>query len=525
MIYKLKTFFPFFKDKKNIIIFIFFLTLVSSFSQLYSTYILGHLIDLIASKDWLQIKRSYILLIVIKICALLLGNFLNTVQPVLQADIVFRIEQFFLAHIKKLPIHFFDTLDPVYLNTRLNQDANELVNTLLYVATGLPIELFAFLFIFIYFLSTEKFIFLMLLLSIPTYISIYFILQNKVFKKSYAFREEQNKFFAIINLQLDNIPFIKLNSIFSTLDKDLQRGFSPLRNALKKYSILSALFDSLFSTIDSLFFMLFLIYGIYKIYNNEMTIGNFLIIQTFFSYAISSMASLTAFTKQIPDLKVSINRLLEIYTYEKETNGTVVMDHIDSITLSDVSFKHILHEIDFTFENNNIYCLSGSNGKGKTTLLKCILGLYVDEFEGNIFYNDKDIRQLDMYSMRKNYVSYVDQECFQLYNDVDKNIGLYEDAIDLNVTKKEYLLSLFKMTKGKYLNFSGGERQKLSIIRAFLKSNSSLLIFDEPTSSLDYKSKIKFLDLVDKYKLNKIIIIISHDDVILNNSKYQKIEL
>lgn len=365
----------------------------------------------------------------------------------------------------------------------------------------------------------------MLLLSIPTYISIYFILQNKVFKKSYAFREEQNKFFAIINLQLDNIPFIKLNSIFSTLDKDLQRGFSPLRNALKKYSILSALFDSLFSTIDSLFFMLFLIYGIYKIYNNEMTIGNFLIIQTFFSYAISSMASLTAFTKQIPDLKVSINRLLEIYTYEKETNGTVVMDHIDSITLSDVSFKHILHEIDFTFENNNIYCLSGSNGKGKTTLLKCILGLYVDEFEGNIFYNDKDIRQLDMYSMRKNYVSYVDQECFQLYNDVDKNIGLYEDAIDLNVTKKEYLLSLFKMTKGKYLNFSGGERQKLSIIRAFLKSNSSLLIFDEPTSSLDYKSKIKFLDLVDKYKLNKIIIIISHDDVILNNSKYQKIEL
>ena len=166
-----------------------------------------------------------------------------------------------------------------------------------------------------------------------------------------------------------------------------------------------------------------------------MTIGNFLIIQTFFSYAISSMASLTAFTKQIPDLKVSINRLLEIYTYEKETNGTVVMDHIDSITISDVSFKHILHEIDFTFENNNIYCLSGSNGKGKTTLLKCILGLYVDEFEGNIFYNDKDIRQLDMYSMRKNYVSYVDQECFQLYNDVDKNMGLYEDAIDLNVTK------------------------------------------------------------------------------------------
>ena len=153
------------------------------------------------------------------------------------------------------------------------------------------------------------------------------------------------------------------------------------------------------------------------------------------------------------------------------------------------------------------------------------MGLYVEELEGTIFYNDKDIRQLDMYSMRKNYISYVDQECFQLYHDVDKNIHLSEDTFDLDIAKKEYLLSLFKITKGKYLNFSGGERQKLSIIRAFLKSNSSLLIFDEPTSSLDYKSKIKFLDLVDRYKLNKIIIMISHDDMILNNTKYQKIEL
>jgi len=64
-------------------------------------------------------------------------------------------------------------------------------------------------------------------------------------------------------------------------------------------------------------------------------------------------------------------------------------------------------------------------------------------------------------------------------------------------------------------NISGGEKQKISILRELLK-NPEVLIFDEPTSALDSLSKIKLINYLQEIKTDKIIIIISHDEIIKN---------
>jgi ATP-binding cassette subfamily C protein len=63
-------------------------------------------------------------------------------------------------------------------------------------------------------------------------------------------------------------------------------------------------------------------------------------------------------------------------------------------------------------------------------------------------------------------------------------------------------------------NISGGEKQKISILKVLLK-NSPIMIFDEPTSALDYKTTKKFMKYLQESKSDKIIIIISHDDAVI----------
>ena len=136
------------------------------------------------------------------------------------------------------------------------------------------------------------------------------------------------------------------------------------------------------------------------------------------------------------------------------------------------------------------------------------MGLYPSSYGGEIYYNNINIKLLDMYNLRKDKVVFCEQknkinkENLITYN---KRANKYEDMIfdiDIDIIKNIDTDNDLDVK-------SGGELQKLSLLSA-LKSNKEIIILDEPTTFLDVRAKTKLKESIKKLKDDKIIIIIDH---------------
>jgi ATP-binding cassette subfamily C protein len=183
----------------------------------------------------------------------------------------------------------------------------------------------------------------------------------------------------------------------------------------------------------------------------------------------------------------------------------------------------LFSEMSVSFEKGNIYIIKGSNGVGKTSLINALIGLFSDLYSGQIFYNDMNIQNLDMWVIRNELISVLDQ------NPVIIEDSLLSNAtIGLNDFNKHYYNYLCKLMgfsgsggllnkKFEYniaknaANISGGEKQKIAIIRALLKAEADLFVLDEPSSALDEVSRENLKSHLQTLKNKKIILIISHD--------------
>ena len=249
---------------------------------------------------------------------------------------------------------------------------------------------------------------------------------------------------------------------------------------------------------------------------------------------LTSLGALLSVGQKYKEFIVSYDRLNEILIVEAVSNGNIKIDTIESIYIDSLKYSYediqIISNFNYTFEVGNIYVISGKNGKGKSTLLNILSGV-LKASEGNIYYNGININDLDMIKLRKNQISFMSQDIFILTDTMENNV--YLDT-DINKSKK-YLLSnyidLFNFNE--YLskhnksldkmidkNLSEGEKQKIGLIRSFIK-NSNLIILDEPTSSLDISTIQKLKEYLLTLRNEKIIIIVSHDEKILEIADYE----
>ncbi len=167
--------------------------------------------------------------------------------------------------------------------------------------------------------------------------------------------------------------------------------------------------------------------------------------------------------------------------------------------------SHILWEVDLDVEPGSCMCLLGRNGMGKTTLLKCIMGL-LPVASGEITFGDTDLRVAPAERRARLAIGYVPQgrEIFpQLTVEENLEVGLTA-RLDRRRTIPSQVFDLFpvlkQMLKRRGGDLSGGQQQQLAIGRA-LALDPELLILDEPTEGIQPNIVHEIGDII--LKLNR----------------------
>lgn len=180
----------------------------------------------------------------------------------------------------------------------------------------------------------------------------------------------------------------------------------------------------------------------------------------------------------------------------------------------------VLDNINLTISENEIVLIKGKSGSGKTTILN-LIGFLDSDFKGNYLFLDNLVNKKDYPLYRNKYIGFI----FQNYNLINGLTALENIKIPYYYAKEEIedyeknlnslinLLGLNDLLDKKVKDLSGGEKQRVAILRA-LSLKPKLILADEPTASLDPYNKNLIVNIFKKInkELKISIVIVSHDD-------------
>lgn len=192
------------------------------------------------------------------------------------------------------------------------------------------------------------------------------------------------------------------------------------------------------------------------------------------------------------------------------------------IVVDNISFNYgdrsIFHDLKFEVEQGDILCLLGSNGCGKTTLLRCLRG-YLKYHTGNCFLDGTNIRSLKTAALsRKIGFVFQDNTAPFPYSVIEMvkmgrapHLKLFASPTHHDTEIAERALEtvgMHHLKDRKFTQISGGERQ-LAVIARTLAQGPDVILMDEPTSALDFKNQALVLKMINKLAKQGITIILS----------------
>ena len=274
---------------------------------------------------------------------------------------------------------------------------------------------------------------------------------------------------------------------------------------------------------------------------NLIQIGDMM---AFMQYAIQVLFSILAVTMlfvMIPRAIVSIKRINEVLELEssvKDSGKDITYDDIKEkgkIEFIDATFQYadgdepVLSDMNFTINKGETVAILGVTGSGKTTLLNLIMRFY-DTTGGKIKIGGKDIKDIPIHVLR-DMIGYVPQKAVLFSGTIKENIKYgKEDATDEEVKKAATIaqsIDFINETEGKFdakvaqggTNFSGGQKQRLSIARAIVKK-PDIYLFDDSFSALDFQTDQKLREALNKnVKGATVIIVAQRVSTVLNADK------
>lgn len=359
-------------------------------------------------------------------------------------------------------------------------------------------------------------------------------LQHSLVQESVHMRREM-EYSKYIFYRTENAKELRMNeSLKNIINNKFSKASSGIIGLLNKYGKKQFHYTFTQDTVNNVFTASIFTYLAYKAVHHLMPIGDFVTLSSSTRQLAVQILEFIGCFSQMYKHSLFIDNFKEFIDYKPPANycNGIGLDKINSIEFKKVSFRYplcnteALREISFKIKTGEKIAIVGENGAGKSTLIKLLAGLY-DAGKGEIIINGKDIKMYELNSYRKSIsVAFQDYKTFAL--SIAENILMH--SVDISKKEDELVIEaldfvglldkVMKLPEGIYTKltkefdtggtvFSGGEIQKIVLARAYA-SKSSLLILDEPSSSLDPVSEYDMFNKMMELSKNKCTIIISH---------------
>ena len=336
----------------------------------------------------------------------------------------------------------------------------------------------------------------------------------------------------------------KLIKIFQKEDLEVNKAdeyLAELKDKNKKIQTVFVRLSPIMETLTGIMVAVLIFYSGKLVAKGEVDINNFFSFLAAMMLAYQPVRSLSTLNMIINSGLSAASRILPIIDQKnkiKNSESAKPIEIIDaSINFNNVNFSYdenegpTLQSINLKFEGGKMTSLVGHSGSGKSTILNLIPRFY-DAKSGDIIIDDQSIYGSTIESLRSE-ISMVSQET-TLFDDTIKNNIKYgrQEATDeeiFKVAELSYCDEFINILPNKFdtligengVRLSGGEKQRLSIARAMLKQ-SSIILLDEATSSLDSETESKIQDALNILTKNKTTIVIAHrlSTILNSNSIY-----
>ena len=442
------------------------------------------------------------------------------------------------SHYQKLSFAFYDNQKVGHLLSRITNDLFDISELLHHGPEDIVISVIKLIGAMIILLNVNWKMSL-ICLAIVVVMLFYALIYNRRMK--HAFKENRARI-ADINSQIeDSLAGIRVVKSFGNEQREMEkfaRGNDRFVAAKRLSYRYMAGYHSGMDAFTTLITVASLIAGAFFLTDGSLEVTDLVTFLLYINNFTEPVTKLVNFTEQFQNGYSGYDRFLEMMAIAPDIEDAPDAVSIDKAK-GDIEFK----EVSFSYEDHNEEVLShvnlevkpgdyvalvGTSGAGKTTLCSLIPRFY-DVSSGEILLDGTDIRKIRLEDLRRQ-IGIVQQDVYLFAGTILENIRYGKpDATDEEVIRAakaanahDFIMEMpedYDTDIGQRgVKLSGGQKQKLSIARAFLK-NPPILIFDEATSALDNESEKVVQESLEKLAKDRTTFVIAHRLSTIRNAR------
>jgi len=328
---------------------------------------------------------------------------------------------------------------------------------------------------------------------------------------------------------LTALETIKTQGAEGVVQNKWERTTAFLARTSAQMRLLSATATNGAASITQLTNVLLIVAGVYLIHERMLTMGGLIAVTMLGGRAMAPLGQAVGLLMQFQNTRLSLETLDKLMAQPVERPDAAAFIHRPEIQ-GEIEFRNVsfnypgqgeaaLQNVSLRIAPGEHVVVLGRTGSGKTTLQKLMLGLYQPS-DGVVRIDGIDLRQLDPADLRRN-VGFVGQDATLFYGTLRENISIgapYADDSAIVAAAEVGGLTQFvnRHPKGFDMligergeSLSGGQRQEVAIARAVLM-DPPVLLFDEPTSAMDFSTEHGFKERLKRFAAHKTMVVVTH---------------
>ncbi len=469
---------------------------------------------------------------------LVIGIFMGVIRMVqnflilrFQQEITFNIQTALFDRVLRFSLSFLKERQVGYLMSRISSDVSTVQRFFSSIIPQLMTHLFYIFFSCGILFTLNSEIFFMLFALIPIWVLNNYFFGSRVRAISRKTMEKHAQISKDMQEVLTGVEVIKTHVSEKREVAKISAKIRSLFSAHIKSALINSFSANAMQATKLLSILLIVWLSVRGIERGEMTIGDMTALIAYVAYLSARANGLSSTFLNLQSVFAGMERVMEMFEVvpefedEGDREDMIRPENLrGDIRFEKVSFayqegKPVLSDVSFTVRPGEIVALTGPSGAGKTTLINLMIKFLTPK-SGAIFLDAHDLRQIDTRWLRER-VGFVSQDIFLFNDTVEANIrygrpsASSEEVIraarnaGIHDEIGQFQEGYQTLVGERGVNLSVGQRQRISIARAFLK-DPRLLIFDEPTSALDADTESALKDSLKKLAKNRTVFMITH---------------